>query len=52
MASAKIPTDPLLPAPANTDDYHRRLNLRLYELLRVMATKINELEARIKELEP
>ena len=51
MATSRIPSQPDLPA-VGAPDYDRLLNTRLYELLRQIALKLDELERRIKELEP
>jgi DNA polymerase sigma len=51
MATSRIPTQPDLP-DVDAPDYDRLLNTRLYELLRQIALKLDELERRIKELEP
>ncbi len=46
-----IPNEPMLPIIGSAD-YERQLNRRLTDLLRLMALKINQLERRVKELEP
>lgn len=46
-----LPVEPLLPQPGAVD-FERRLVARLYELLRLMALRVNDHERRIKELEP
>lgn len=46
-----IPVEPRLPNTA-LPGYEVALNRRLTELLRNMALKINDLEKRLKELEP
>lgn len=46
-----LPVEPLLPRPGSPD-YDQALNRRLYELLRLIAHRINNHESRIKELEP
>lgn len=51
MALSRIPINPDLP-DTSAHDYDRELNTRLYELLRQIAIKLNDLERRIEELEP
>ena len=51
MATSRLPSQPDLPDVA-APDYDRELNTRLYELLRQIAIKLNDLERRIEELEP
>ena len=51
MATSRLPSQPDLPDVA-APDYDRLLNTRLYELFRQVALKLDELERRIKELEP
>lgn len=50
MASSRLPTQPDLP-DVDAPDYDRLLNTRLYELLRTISLKLEELERRIKTLE-
>ncbi|MBO0611706.1 hypothetical protein [Thiothrix fructosivorans] len=53
MADVKqipLPTDPLLPM-VGSQNYDQQLNRRLYDLLRVLIAKVNQLEQRIRTLE-
>lgn len=51
MAANNVPLNPQLPAPGSPG-YEQLLNRQLYDLLRKIALKLDELEKRIAELEP
>jgi hypothetical protein len=53
MADVKqipLPADPMLPTVGG-QNYEQQLNRRLYDLLRIMIAKVNQLEQRIRTLE-
>lgn len=51
MATSRIPAHPYLP-DVGTPNYDQELSRKLYDILRQIALKLDELERRIKELEP
>ena len=51
MATSRIPSQPDLPV-VGIPDYDQELSRKLYDILRQIALKLDELERRIKELEP
>lgn len=50
MATSRIPSQPDLP-DVDTPNYDKELSRKLYNILRQIALKLDELERRIKELE-